>query len=106
MTLGKQPWNPASKNKLAYLSSMCRDKSARAEAPFLSDSVGNNIYKTLLKSEIPTEDVLLKPTVLAKTAPFGQVSLSTKMALNESIRPWNSKHTVMVFLYMVFELTV
>ena len=94
MTLGKQPWNPASKNKLAYLSSMCRDKSARAEAPFLSDSVGNNIYKTLLKSEIPTEDVLLKPTVLAKTAPFGQVSLSTKMTLNESIRPLRSKRMV------------
>ena len=40
VTLGKWPWNPASKNKLAYLSNMCRDKSARAEAPFLSDSVG------------------------------------------------------------------
>lgn len=74
MTEGKQPWKPASDNKLAYLSSMCRDKSARAEAPFLSDSVGMNIYKTLLGSDIPKEHVILKETFLSKTAPFGQVS--------------------------------
>ena len=74
VTEGKQPWKPASDNKLAYLSSMCRDKSARAEAPFLSDSVGMNIYKTLLGSDIPKEHVILKETFLSKTAPFGQVS--------------------------------
>ena len=92
--LGKQPWNPASKNKLAYLSNMCRDKSARAEAPFLSDSVGDNIYKTLLKSDIPTEHMPLKPTILAKTAPFGQVSRLTRMVLYESIWPLRSKRMV------------
>ena len=74
VTEGKQPWKPASNNKLAYLSSMCRDKSASAEAPFLSDSVGMNIYKILLGSDIPKEHVALKDTTLAKTAPFGQVS--------------------------------
>ena len=74
VTEGKQPWKPATDNKLAYLSSMCRDKSASAEAPFLSDSVGMNIYKTLLGSDIPIEHVALKDTTLSKTAPFGQVS--------------------------------
>ena len=76
VTLGKQPWNPASKNKLAYLSSMCRYKSARAEAQFLPNSLGNNIYKTLLKSEIPMEYVSMWPAPLAETAPFGQVNLT------------------------------
>ena len=61
-------------NKLAYLSTMCRDKTQIAEGHYLSKSIGNNIHKELIGSVLMLDRVKFSPVPLSKTPPFSQVS--------------------------------
>ena len=71
---GKQTWKPKFGNKLAYLSTMCRDKTEIAEAHYLSKSIGNNIHKELVGSVLMLDRVEFRPVPLSMTPPFSQVS--------------------------------
>ena len=82
---GKQSWKPKFANKLAYLSTMCRDKTQIAEAHYLSKSTSNNIHKELVGSVLKLHRVTFRPVPLTKTPPYSQVSTDcffTKHVLN------------------------
>ena len=72
---GKQSWKPKFANKLAYLSTMCRDKTQIAEAHYLK-STGNNIHKELVGSLLMLDHVKFSPVPLSITPRFSQVSIA------------------------------
>jgi len=70
---GKLSWKPKFANKLAYLSTMCRDKTQIAEVHYLK-STGNNIHKELVGSVLMLDRVKFRTVPLSRTPPFSQVS--------------------------------
>ena len=86
VTKGKQSWQPKvtipemdilnafqNDNKLAYWSSLCRQKSLNDDQVYLDETAPDNIVKTLLSNgDVATRLIPYKPRKLALTAPFAQ----------------------------------
>ena len=70
----KQTWKPKFAKLLAYLSTMCRDKTQIAEAHYLSKWIENNIHKELVGSVLMLDRVKFRPVPLSITPVFNQVS--------------------------------
>ena len=73
---GKQTWKPKFGNKIAYLSTMCRDKTQMTEAHYFPKSIGDNIHKELVGSLLMLDHVKFSPVPLSITPPFSQVSIA------------------------------